>query len=518
MKIRVGILGRNVSGWNALLRQIGVPFRQAAGTLAAAEWSAVVVADDARTEEISSAREYLRAGGAVLCSGTVHALLTGEAPGRRSLRYLLQDEAGGEFPGIGLVDVSAPCVVPAGANCVQAADGRPAVLVGPFGAGTLVALPFDAPTVLEDPRCTYKSFWADRRRLPFEYLSHVSRGGVRSLVARALELLHHRRGLPFVHLWHFPGNARSVLAFRIDTDHGTAAEIDSLASLLHRHDVRATWFVHVGAQEKLLPRFAALEGHEIGVHCYEHEAFHDPAAIDRDLERAQAAMRSAGIPFTGYAGPYGRWSTALARSVARHGFEYSSEFSYDYDNLPSFPMEAGKAESVLQVPIHPISIGSLRRQGCTSDEMRQYFARTVDRILAAGDPLFFYHHPKNLHPDVLESLFGRMKEEKVGTILLGEYARWWKVRESVALEAETDGDRVTLASAGSAGNVQCRITRSDGTETWAPVGGSVELRSLAWTPVRTPAALPKGVERTRKFNPWIPLNRLENAFHRKFLS
>ena len=518
MKICVGILALDGSSWRSLLRQIGVPCRLAEGRLALDHYSAVVVADDAGTEALASAREYLRAGGALLCSGRIHALLTGTAADCPSLGYLLQDEPGGSFPGIGLVDISAPCAVPAGANCVRAADGRPSVLIGSFGAGRIIALPFDVPSLLGDRRCTYKSFWADRRRLPFEYVSHVSRGGVRKLAARALELLHHQRGLPFLHLWHFPGDERSLFAFRIDTDHGTAQEIDSLASLLRRHDIPATWFVHVGAQQDLLPRFASLEGHEVGVHCFEHRAFSDAEGIDRDLAKAEAALRAAGIPFTGYAGPYGRWSMTLARALARHGFEYSSEFSYDYDNLPSFPERDGMAEPVLQVPVHPMSIGNLRRQGCTPAEMQKYFAGAVDRMLGIGDPVFLYHHPKNLHPEVLGELFSRVREEKIATILIGEYARWWKRRLSLSLDAETDGDLVRLSCDGADGSMRCRMTRADGTESWAPAGGAVDARSLAWSAVRKPVPLPKGVERTRKFNPWIPINRMEDALHRKLFS
>ncbi len=515
MKISVGILARDVSSWQALLRQIGVPSRPAAGALLVEEYSAVIVADDAGAEALGSAREYLRAGGAVLCSGTVHALLTGRANDKRPISYLVQDGRDGPFPGIGIIDISAPCAVPAGAQCVRAADGRASVAVERVGEGALIALPFDAPALLEDRRCTYKSFWMDRRRLPFEYLSRVSRGGVRKITARALELLHHTRGLPFLHLWHFPGEARSLFALRIDTDYGSAAEIESLSALLRKNDIPATWFVHVGAQRELLPRFAAMKDQEIGVHCFEHKAFLTPGEMGLDLEKAEAALRAAGISFEGYAGPFGRWSMTLAQVLARRGFEYSSEFSYDYDDLPSFPSHGGRPEPVLQVPVHPMSIGSLRRQGCTPEEMRKYFADAVTRLLGAGDPLFFYHHPKNLHPEVLEGLFSRVREEKIETTLLGEYARWWKVRSSVAFEAELDGGLLRLS--GAAENVRCRMTLADGTEAWAKLGSAVETRSLSWTSVSAPLSLPARIGRIRKFNPWIPLNRLEDAFHRKFL-
>ena len=515
MNICVGILGEDARGWLELLAQIGVPCREAQGRLAPDFWSVVVVADDAGETMLASAREYLKEGGALLCSGSVHARLTGAAGDERSVGYLLQDGESGLFPGIGIVDLYATCRVPAGSNAVMANDGRHCVLSGPAGGGTLVALPFDAPELLGDARASQKSFWAERGRLPFERVSVVSRAGIRALVTRALELLHHGRGLPFLHLWYYPGEKPSLFSLRIDTDFATAAEIEPLAALLGKHDIPATWFVHVEGQEELLRFYGGLKGHEIGVHCFQHRFFDREELIDKDISRAEAMLSAAGVPFRGYAGPYGRSSGELARVIARHGFEYSSEFSYDYDNLPSAPASGDGVTPTLQVPVHPISIGNLRRQGCSGEEMRAYFSDVVSRKLRSGSPLFFYHHPKNLHHDVLEHLFSMIREERISPVLLGDYARWWKSRGTIALAAALEGTRLELAGAAPPGDFCCRVTRGDRTEALVPFPAGLDLRSAAWRASPAPLALPAAVGRMRHFNPWMLVNRVEDYLHRK---
>jgi hypothetical protein len=506
MRLRARILSKSPAGWQALLAQIGFP-ASARGDDAEGS-SILIVADDADASMIGAARETLRAGGGVLCSGRIHAAITGSPATERAIGYLVQDDPGGLFPGIGLVDLSVPCSVPAGANAVRSGDGRPSVYAGACAGGWIVALPFDAGALRSDIRAIEKSVWMDRGRLPYERVSRISRGGVRKLVARGVELLHHRQGLPYVHLWQFPGRARSLFAFRVDTDYASHAEVAALAALLERSAVPATWFVHVEGQEAMLPSFAAMREHEIGVHCFTHEAFTESSAIEHDLRKALSLLRLAGIEARSYAGPYGRWSPALAGVQERLGIEYASEFSYAYDDLPSVPATGG----ALQVPVHPISVGNLRRQGCTEEEMASYFTQAATRLLASADPMFFYHHPKNLHHGALEALFSFARAEGIAPVLLGDYARWWKRRAGAEFHARIEADRLTLA--GTGGDIEARVTRSDGMAGFISSDGTSDLAALAWSPAPAVPPLPRGIARTRAFNPWIPINRLEDLLHR----
>ncbi len=139
----------------------------------------------------------------------------------------------------------------------------------------IIALPFDPAALVLDRRSAVKSFYSSKRRLPFEMVSLVSKGEIRMLVSQCLELLHQSRGLPYVHLWHFPNGARSVFCFRIDTDNGTDEQMKELSLAVHRNGISATWFVDTKSHEKSMKYYTEMYRQEIGVHCYEHQTFPD---------------------------------------------------------------------------------------------------------------------------------------------------------------------------------------------------------------------------------------------------
>jgi hypothetical protein len=144
--------------------------------------------------------------------------------------------------------------------------------------------------------------------------------------------------------------------------------------------------------------------------------------------------------------------------------------------------------------------------------MAAYFVGTAERLLASADPLFFYHHPKNLHHGAMEALFGFMRQRSIAPVLLGDYAHWWKRRAAASFQVNIENDR--LDCAGPGGDIEARVTRSDGTAGFVASNGSSDLAHLAWSPVEAVPPLPHGIARTRAFNPWIPINRLENFLHR----
>ena len=192
--------------------------------------------------------------------------------------------------------------------------------------------------------------------------------------------------------------------------------------------------------------------------------------------------------------------------LAELGVDYSSEFSYAYDDLPSYPAAGGP----LQVPIHPIGVGNLRRQGYAEAEMGEYFEAAVAQASAAGEPLFFYTHPKNGHHGALERLFAAARSAHAAPILLGDYARWWTKRLQAAPSAAFDGGALSLDGPA---DVRFRVTSADGRFALAPATERSALDALHWTVVPRPVALPARIGRTRAFNPWIIVNRAENAIH-----
>ena len=538
MLIHVGIMGNN-AGWRTLLRQEGVPHSPVTGTLSPGEFSAVVASGGLEQSALEALRNFLGGGGGLVCTGGVYAQLSGGRTGKAFTRYLLGDK-GTEFFDPELTDVFAESEIPSEANCLRSDRGLHSAFVGEFGGGHLVVLPIDPAVLALDRRAATKSFYAANRRLPFERVSLVSKAGLLKIVSRALMILHHRRGLPYVHRWHYPSDQRSVFALRIDTDYADRAEIAQLHDLARRSDVPLTWFVDVGSQRNFFSLFSEMSADEVGIHCFFHRAYRKPQAYAENIRRAVHEFESAGLDARSYAAPFGLWDELLGEAVEQFKFCYSSEFSYDYDNVPSFPYLGRGFLSTLQVPIHPISIGSLRRQGFREDEMISYFRSVIDRKVQAREPVFLYHHPKNGHLSVLESIFQLVKERGLQPFRMIDYASWWKKRDCEGWRIAVDGSWIRVeippgsvpAGPGQAASVPhapvspgsmpaepspsgsgdpwLHIIRPDGMEAFHSMSPALELGQLEWQRPPSPPALPSDIARIRRFNPWIPIIRTED--------
>ena len=249
---------------------------------------------------------------------------------------------------------------------------------------------------------------------------------------------------------------------------------------------------------------------EFGVHCFDHETFPDYERNVQNIRKAQALLCDPKFRLQGFAAPFGTWNDELGRAIIDCGFEYSSEFSYDYDNLPSLPQLHG-GEGVLQVPIHPICIGSLKRNGYNSEQMIRYFADVVERKIAMSEPLIFYHHPRDMHLDVLEWLFQEMRYEKVPAKTMNEYVYWWKMRIASIPELQYANGKVHLHDVRSDKSLYVCLVQPNGTEAIIPLSEQIVLETVKWESKSTAWTMPDDYLRTRRFNYRIPLVRGVNA-------
>jgi peptidoglycan-N-acetylglucosamine deacetylase len=103
-----------------------------------------------------------------------------------------------------------------------------------------------------------------------------------------------------------------------------AVALPPLLELLHRHDLRATFFVEAVNAERYPDTLSAIlgGGHELGCHGWRHEVFGQlpPSQRPAILDRSLAALRGAGVAVEGFRPPGGtitRYDLALlaARGV-----------------------------------------------------------------------------------------------------------------------------------------------------------------------------------------------------------
>ena len=516
MKIQIGLVSYS-SGWEQLCFQEGIPcltidlLKQSP----ADECSLLVVNRILNIKEREVVEQYLIDGGAVI-GYTEHLLkIAGVNGTEQELAYVVADRDD-IFRSVHLLDLGLRGLVPRGANALRTDTNTFAVTIGPLGGGHAVILPFDVDALLHDARPANKSFCFGLDRLPSERVSLVGKGELRHLVHDAFTYLHHSRGIPYVHLWYFPRGLKNVFAFRIDSDGASQEDIDMLYKLGRDNDVPLSWFLDVKSHEQWLSHFKYFVGQEIGLHCYEHRTYSSYNANLKNITRGLQEMRRAGLQPMGFAAPYGIWNPELGEAVDQAGFEYSSEFSYAYDTLPLFPEAKGKKLKTLQMPIHPICIGTMAMVGYSDAKMVEYFIKVIRLKLSRHEPLFFYHHPSHRHWDVIRWLFD-FREEGVERTTLGEYARWWKQRIAAKFRLEVDGDTVRIRHSGASipDDVWFRVADAGGNEVILQTNESIDLKSVQWTTPQKPVPPPEDVRRTREFDPRQAVGELYNTLIRK---
>ena len=510
MILRTGILGES-DGWKAILQQEGVPHATVQGGEASADAFAVLVINDAADDrELGLARQFLRGGGSLLCSAKMFATIKSTTYDRKRIEHV----HGGEeslFAAAGLVDIGSEGSVAWNANDLPCQDGSPTAFVGSLEGGHCIALPFDPSTLIMSQAAARKSFYSAASRLPFERVSATDKNGVRRIVREALQYLYAARDLPFVHLWYYPDAAPTALLFRIDTDYSSLGDVEHLYEFLREQRVPGSWFVDVKSQEGFLWRYAQMQGQEIGIHCYDHKTYDEEIRNHENILKARERFRDINLGALGFAAPYGRWNPGLAKVVKEFRFEYSSEFSWDYDNLPSHPWIDKKTRGVLQVPVHPISIGTLRRQGYTLETMTAYYDRVIDEKLAHSEPLFFYHHPKDRHHEVLSHVFSRSADAGAHFMRMGEYASWWTGRVSEGMLVELRDGVLTVDQAVAPRGYHLRIVGNEGKAAIVQTDATIRLDSVVWKWLPKPYAFPSDVARVHAFNPRIPITLAVDA-------
>ena len=198
--------------------------------------------------------------------------------------------------------------------------------------------------------------------------------------------------------------------------------------------------------------------------------------------KAKLALQEAGFDPEGFAAPYGYFSKSMGQAVHDAGFKYSSEFGFDFDNLPDRPKHGG----VLQIPVHPICPGSFKREKATDAIKHAYFEAIAAEKSARREPFFLYHHPlqNQGNLDVIERVFQTINNSKATKMTMGQFADWWKERENIRFTPVLDGDRIDMqleTPADTTFEPQFRIQRPDAISRTS--GGLINTQELRFEPL-----------------------------------
>jgi undecaprenyl phosphate-alpha-L-ara4FN deformylase len=180
------------------------------------------------------------------------------------------------------------------------------------------------------------------------------------------------------------------------------------------------------------------EGHEIGLHGYDHYAWirnlrsMDETRIKELISKGLEALKAvAGVDIRGFASPGFAVTNALLRAIDALGFDYSSDFKSNKPMSPFYPQTETKSDSVLQVPVSMDSIGELFIAGYSDDQIKAKIHKNMDVWHAKRVPFVIYAHPahevgcyKELFSSILRDL---CEDSRFIPLTLAQIAQRWKV-------------------------------------------------------------------------------------------
>ena len=299
-------------------------------------------------------------------------------------------------------------------------------------------LPFNLDEIFSYHGRKRKKFFYDRKELPSELVGKTDFAGIRKFIELLLIDLFENLNLPFAQKSFLPDN-KNLFLFRIDTDFADLDDVKKLQRLLEKYAIRASWFIEANNGEKIRNFYSKLESQEIGLHCYRHKVFNNYKRNFLNIKYGKKILQNHGIIPTGFVAPFGEWNDNLGMAIEDCGFQYSSEFSLSYDNLPFFSLINGRKSNVLQIPIHPISLGRLRRSHFSQKEMISYFEQIIEKQVSMNEPIAIYHHPSHQFWDVLEHIFKQVKN--FNNMTFNEYSTWWRRRVQQKMEIQLDSEK-----------------------------------------------------------------------------
>ncbi|HHE37794.1 MAG TPA: hypothetical protein ENL20_04395 [Candidatus Cloacimonetes bacterium] len=494
MNLKVGIIGYQ-PGWEIILNQEGITFDRimSKNPIKPENYAVLIVPSSINSDEEHIISNYLEGGGSVIFEAKSYAAIFKKKYKTKNVSYLVASDKS-HYTGIGLVDINSEMSYVHDKSLVFI-DTNLHIVFKNVGKGMLIVFPFDINSLILNYESIRKKFYFMRKELPSEIVTSVSKGKIRRLVTLTLSYMFNSRKLPFVHLWYYPDKVKNVFLFRVDTDFCNAKDAKSLWEICRRYHVNGSWFVDTVSDEMLSKVYKLMEkDQEIGLHCFRHIIFNNYRKDYENINLGLSKLKENNIDTSGFVSPYGDWNPQLGKIFEELNFKYSSEFCLDYDNFPFYPNFDNRFSKVLQIPVHPISPGRLRRSHFSESEMIQYYLYVIEQKKLLMEPIILYHHPSHQKFNVIEKLFMKIEEQNIWKTNFTGFADWWEKRNKIKLQQKLVGDKII--SEKTEDNFFIRIV-IDNNYAIVKFKKEISLRGLDWEKVER-IRIPADIKNTRK--------------------
>jgi hypothetical protein len=445
LKLSVGLVN-STPFWDELLNQVGVSVKKIEVDELSNQTYPVLILNEIKDGQKNVIHNYLTSGGYIITESLIAKKLFNIPYKRKKIKYLYpQNDDLFNFRIYS--DIDNDLLIPSKANYLADQDGKNTVLFKNIEQGILVVLPDGLLSLIFSDKVKRKRFYSRwGNDLLTERASKVDKGGIYHILYRVLEFLFHKKNLPFIRLWQFPNGYESIFGFRVDTDFADDDDILNLYKTFTKNKIQATWFVETLSRQKNCKIFKGFSKQEIGLHCFHHKLYSDKESNLNDIKKGLKTLEDNGLYPNGYASPFGEWNGSLGKAVEKFQFNYSSEFGYIYDSLPLHPLINGMRTDVLQIPIHPVSVGRLNIAGHREEDMIKYYADIIEQKKKEYEPIIFYTHPSQKRLKVFENIFNIINDSRIVSLTFNDYATWWEKREKVNWQPEIDGNKILINS------------------------------------------------------------------------
>jgi hypothetical protein len=484
-KIRIGI-AQLTPGWQIILSQIGVNFRQLSknSSVDPDEYSLLVV--NSVEYNLELLQKWFEVGGAILWEADAYCQLNNLPLKRKRIKFIVPKA---KFRYLGIIDFYCDFIYPCD-NSLHFEDRKLSIAQ----KEGMFCLPFKLDDLILNTSVMRKRFYANRLELPSEQVSKVSKGKVRKIVQQLIEELHHQQNLPFVHKWFFPRDTQNVFIFRIDTDFCSKKDADEMYKICRKNGISATWFLDTDSDDRMT-NYVSMNGQEMAIHCDKHFVYDNLEDNYNNILKADKKLKKCRINATGFAAPFGDWNPSLDKALQKLELKYSSEFALNYDDLPFYPNYNNKFSSVLQIPIHPISLGRLRRSHFNKNEMLQYFLGIIKEKAELKEPVIIYHHPHHKHFDIFDKIFQFVNSKDFGNMSMKEFSKWWERRAKLYPEFHYLNNKLLVEY--DSEDVFIRISTKDGYT--ISKRGDIKINKISLKPHQEPI-MKNNLKRIRKFH------------------
>ena len=373
---------------------------------------------------------YIKKGGLIITNIKIHSLIDNKI--KYKIKYLKEIKGKHKvFNNVEILNIHKKSYISKNSNINNCISKK-------YGDGYIFSIPFDLNEIILDRGTINKYF--DGGILPVdEKVSLINKGEVRKFITNIFKYLFELKKIPYIHKWYYPKDYKTVFTFRIDLDEYYKPHSIKVLEIAKKYDISITWFINFENLKvnKFLNKLKENK-QDIQSHSYKHESYNSFKKDYENILKAHKTLRIKGINPSGFSTPFGRWNDEIGHSLELLNYNYSSDFSLNYEDLPFHPIIKNKEANLLQIPIHPICEGRFLIRFYSIKNIKKYFYKIIKRFYLRDELIFLYGHPTNKlgkYPEILSFIFKTIKSlDNILITNLTDYSKFWRKREKVKFD------------------------------------------------------------------------------------